>query len=174
MVCPSEEITYCVHVELPPAISPSGAGLPAISPKNLAGKIRTRICVAGSTSVCPAPIGYPPIDREIVPPGKNGNPSGGPGFFRLNTRGNPKLLPASDFLPPGSPGTFLHTMSWVLPVVASMCVGGEADVVLAAAKTHIGIISFPFVRLQSADGQRTDQKKHPPQLIPTAPFFKSP
>ncbi len=77
--------------------------------KNLAGKIRTRICV-------PAPIGYPPIDREIVPPGKNGNPSGGPGFFRLNTRGNPKLLPASDFSPPGSPGTFLHTMSWVLLV----------------------------------------------------------
>ena len=55
--------------------------------------------------------GYQAINREIVHPGKKGNPPVSPRFSRLLTRGKPKNAHVSQYFYLGPPGTFLHTMS---------------------------------------------------------------
>ena len=94
---------------------------------SLGGKVilipRGRVPVAVLADVCPLPVKCPDISWKIVHPGKLEIPLSGPGISRLLTWVNPKLLPAVDFFVQGCPGTFLHTMSWVLEMETPRCSG---------------------------------------------------
>jgi hypothetical protein len=57
---------------------------------------------------------FAPFDQEIPNPGSMGKACGGHEFSWSNTRVDPTRVGGGQFFLPGSPGTNLHTISWVL------------------------------------------------------------
>jgi hypothetical protein len=62
---------------------------------------------------------FAPFDQEIPNPGSMGKACGSHGFSWSNTRVDPTRVGGGQFFLPGSPGTNLHTMSWVLMLCTS-------------------------------------------------------
>jgi hypothetical protein len=57
---------------------------------------------------------FAPFDQEIPNPVSMGKACDGHGFSWSNTRVDPTRVGGGQFFLPGSPGTNLHRMSWVL------------------------------------------------------------